>query len=425
MDVESVDRNPLVRDARWLVPGPHQLLNPGREALEQALRERLDQQRFEDAEQLLPALSLLGADDERRADVRAAIDQARLRWKDDQRARFDEALAQGRFEHAEAMIAELVALGLAPDDISELRDRLDDARQYGGRQPGSQFQERLPGDSTPGPVMVVIPAGSFLMGSDRREPGHIGHEWPRHRVRFARGFALARNETTVGQFGRFIAETGYVTDAEKAGAAPVYLLSTGRIARHPDISWREDYSGRPADDELPVIHVSWNDAVAYASWLAERTGAPYRLPSEAEFEYALRAGTASRYWWGDAAPSSPTENVTGGFDRLRGDRRWRVAFEFYRDDFWGPAPVGSLAANPFGLYDMGGNVMEWVADCWHDSYGRAPADGSAWVNPGCPRRVLRGGSWSATPDMSRSAYRLAARTDSTDPRAGFRVARDL
>jgi formylglycine-generating enzyme required for sulfatase activity len=174
-----------------------------------------------------------------------------------------------------------------------------------------------------------------------------------------------------------------------------------------------------------VLHVSWNDAQAYVNWLARGTGKSYRLPSEAEFEYALRAGSTGRYWWGDGSPPGVVENLTGDGDDSRARRSWSVAFRKYTDRFWGPAPVASFDPNPFGLYDMGGNVGEWVRDCWHDTYIRAPADGTAWVNPGCSQRVIRGGYWASSPDQTRSAFRLFAKPDFHDARIGFRIARDL
>src|SRR6056297_169946 len=203
------------------------------------------------------------------------------------------------------------------------------------------------------------------------------------------------------------------------------MRGSGRITERRRITWEDDFVGEPAVEDVPVLHVSWNDAAAYAEWLAERTDRPYRLPTEAEFEYALRAGSQALYWWGDEAPGEVVENVTGDEDGFDNDRRWNEAFRRYGDGYWGPAPAASMQANPFGLFDMGGNVMEWVADCWHDSYVRAPNDGSAWVNPGCDRRVIRSASWSSTPEMSRSAYRLSSRTAATDARVGFRVARGL
>ena len=159
--------------------------------------------------------------------------------------------------------------------------------------------------------------------------------------------------------------------------------------------------------------------------LAEQTGLRYRLPSEAEFEYVLRAGGRGRYPWGDGAPPRGMLNTTGGNDRSPGGRPWANAFEGYGDGHWGPAPVGSLVVNPWGLHDLSGNVSEWVADCWHDSFRRAPKDGSAWVNPGCRNQVIRGGSWASSPAQTRSAWRAPAQVDTTNARLGFRVVRDL
>jgi formylglycine-generating enzyme required for sulfatase activity len=190
-------------------------------------------------------------------------------------------------------------------------------------------------------------------------------------------------------------------------------------------TWQDDYAGRRAADNLPVVNVSWNDAKAYADWLSQRTGKTYRLPSEAEFAYALRGGTTTRYWWGDGTPSGKVENLTGSNDRSPSGRRWNHAFRGYGDGYWGPAPVMRFAPNPFGLYDMGGNVSEWTADCWHDNYIHAPVDGSAWLNPGCSTRVLRGGSWGSSPDQARSAWRQGADASVRSGRVGFRVVREL
>ncbi len=336
-----------------------------------------------------------------------------------------EAIDEGDFDRAETRLNELIGMGAEGALVAELRAQLEDAERYGGLEPGQVFQEELSGIDASGPVMVVVPAGSFMMGSPESEEGRSDNEGPRFRVTFDRGFALARNEVTVGQFRRFVEATGYETDAERAGESRLYMRGSGRITERRRITWEDDFVGEPAVEDVPVLHVSWNDAAAYAEWLAERTDRPYRLPTEAEFEYALRAGSQALYWWGDEAPGEVVENVTGDEDGFDNDRRWNEAFRRYGDGYWGPAPAASMQANPFGLFDMGGNVMEWVADCWHDSYVRAPNDGSAWVNPGCDRRVIRGASWSSTPEMSRSAYRLSSRTAATDARVGFRVARDL
>jgi formylglycine-generating enzyme required for sulfatase activity len=380
---------------------------------------------FEGAEERLEQAGEVHEDSAAVEETRAAIVEIR----DERIAQLDgrvlSAIDEGRFDDAEDDITQLVALGHDRDRIDRLRNSLEDARLYGSFEPGQVFNDTLEGLGVSGPDMVVIPAGSFMMGSPEDEDDRMSNEGPRHRVTFARGFALGQTDITVGEFRAFVEATGYRTDAERTGASRVYDLNSGRMDRKNGINWRHDYAGDNADDNLPVLHVSWNDAEAYAGWLAEQTGRSYRLPSEAEFEYALRAGTQTPYWWGDGAPDRPVENVTGDGDQSPTGARWNVAFRRYSSGYWGPAPVGSLEANPFGLYDMGGNVMNWVEDCWHDSYVRAPGDGSAWVNPGCDRRVIRGGAWSSTPALSRSAFRISSSPTGTDMRVGFRVARDL
>ena len=401
----------------------------GREAVRTALLDqaeaRIADNDFERATELLAAAGERDADPDRidalENDLEAGrADQLRALAADIRASIDDEA-----YEQAEDGINQLVALGAPADDVEALRTLLDDAIRYGGFEPGQVFQDGIGDGDGFGPVMVVVPSGSFIMGSPEDEDNRVGNEGPQFRVRFENGFAMAQTEVTVGQFARFVAETGYVTDAERARSSKVYRAGSGRVDDQRGVTWRMDYLGEEADESLPVVHVSWNDANAYALWLARRTGRSYRLPSEAEFEYALRAGTQTPYWWGEGSPDEAVENVTGDGDEFTDARSWTVAFDRYTDGYWGPAPVGSLQPNPFGLYDMGGNVMEWIEDCWHDSYVRAPDDGSAWVNPGCERRMIRGASWSSTPAMSRSAFRLSSRNDSTDARVGFRVARDL
>jgi formylglycine-generating enzyme required for sulfatase activity len=160
----------------------------------------------------------------------------------------------------------------------------------------------------------------------------------------------------------------------------------------------------------PVINVSWDDAKRYVAWLSTMTGRSYRLLSEAEYEYAARAGTQTAYYWGDQIGTNNANCAECG-------SRW---------DHKETAPVGSFAPNGYGLYDMGGNVWEWVEDCQHDSYEGAPVDGTAWVNEGCARRIIRGGGWQAPARCVRSDFRYygTAASDRWDDR-GFRVARTL
>ena len=169
---------------------------------------------------------------------------------------------------------------------------------------------------------------------------------------------------------------------------------------------------RPGDEgwgrgKRPVINVSWEDAVAYAQWLSTVTGKPFRLPTEAEWEYAARAGTTSDFYWGQGEAK---------------DFAW-----FNENSNNKTQPVGEKKPNAFGLYDMSGNVWEWVQDCWHDNYDQAPGDGSAWQgqnNGDCSRRVLRGGSWDNEPDWLRSAYRGRNYPGYRNYDIGFRLAQD-
>ena len=363
----------------------------------------------------------------------ASVDEARtslkaLRAKREERLRtsVQQHIDDQAYDRAASVLDELVALGASDGVVATLRERLKRARAHGGFEPGEVFRDTYAGGSARGPEMVVVPAGSFMMGAPPQQRPRSRYETPYHRVTFERGFAIARTEITVGEFRRFVQATGYRTEAELGDGSRVYDPRRNRMRRMDDANWRLDYAGRPAGDELPVVHVSWHDATAYAEWLARVTGQPYRLPSEAEFEYALRAGSRTGYWWGDGAPPRDSmANVTGEGDVSPTRQRWSDAFEDYSDGYWGPAPVGSMAANAFGLYDMGGNVKEWVADCWHDGYRRAPSDGSAWLNPGCARRVVRGGDWASAPDETFSSVRVSGAARTRMPRLGFRVARDL
>ncbi|NBB92701.1 MAG: SUMF1/EgtB/PvdO family nonheme iron enzyme [Gammaproteobacteria bacterium] len=381
---------------------------------------------FEGAEARLVEAEEVREAPEAVTEARASIADFRTRYVEQLDSEVLAHIDEGRFEEAEDAITELVALGHDRNRIDALQASLTDARRYGSFQPGQVFSEQIERLGISGPQMVVVPAGSFMMGSPEDEEDRMANEGPQRRVTFDRGFAVALTEVTVGQFAEFVSDTGYRTDAEISGGSRVYDLESGRMDEEDDIHWRHDYSGEDADEDLPVIHISWRDASAYANWLSDQTGRTYRLPSEAEFEYALRAGSQAPYWWGNGSPpEDEVENVTGDGDVSPTGARWNVAFRRYTDDFWGPAPVATLQTNPFGLYDMSGNVMEWVDDCWHDSFVRAPSDGTAWVNPGCERRVIKGASWSSTPAMSRSAFRISSSTSSTDMRVGFRIVRDL
>jgi formylglycine-generating enzyme required for sulfatase activity len=317
----------------------------------------------------------------------------------------------GRPNHlpwARQRLAEILRIATPGDPAAaELRNRIDLATHYGLQRPGQRFTDALDGGGR-GPEMVVVPHGGFRMGARDAEPDASGSERPSRYVRFDRGFAIARTEVTVGEFRSFVLASDYRPRALRRGHSMVY-----------------DYLGRLAADDMPVLHVSAKDAEAYARWLSDASRQRYRLPSEAEFEYALRAGAPGRYPWGDRPPARGTGNLTGGGDRSPSGRSWGNAFVGYGDGYWGPAPAARFRANAFDIHDLEGNVREWVADCWHDGYRRAPTQGEAWVNPGCRTRVVRGGAWSNAPAQTRAAWRSQAEADATNALTGFRVVRDL
>jgi len=331
----------------------------------------------------------------------------------------------GGIDLARRHLAELLRIARPGDPAAlELRERIDVAVHYGMYAPGQVFTDALKTGGR-GPQMAVVPHGAFVMGAPEGERDASDYERPAHAIRFARGFGMSIREISVGQYRRFIAATGHRTRASRRGFSMVYDERSNNFVRRSGADWHTDYLGRPADDGLPVVHVSARDAQAYADWLSEQTGHRYRLPSEAEFEYALRAGVIGRYPWGEGAPPPRVANTTGALDRSPAGRSWANAFAGYGDGYWGPAPVGSMEPNAWGLHDLSGNVSEWVADCWHDGYRRAPGDGSAWINPGCRNQVIRGGSWASSPAQTRSAWRAPASVDTTNARLGFRVVRDL
>ncbi|MBS0431104.1 MAG: formylglycine-generating enzyme family protein [Proteobacteria bacterium] len=364
-----------------------------------------------------------------RSSPQLADTRARIRAMRDQRGaglltQAQSALDAGNLDLAQTLTQQAQAIDDTPSGQALLK-HIQDARTYASYRPGQVFSDRFLDIVGSAPSVVVVPLGAFQMGAAPGERGSTSSEEPRHEVDITRGFAIGRTEVTVAQFRAFVRASGYVPDSDRLGGASVYDEGSGRMQTVANADWRDDYAGARARDNDPVVNVSWNDANAYARWLSERTGKRYRLPSEAEFEYAERAGTTTPYWWGSGTPAGKVENLTGGSDRSPSHRSWSNAFNGYDDGWWGPAPVMSFAPNPFGLYDIAGNVSEWVEDCWHDNYTRAPRDGSAWVNPGCAQRVIRGGSWGSAPDQDRSAYRQAAPADTRSGRVGFRIVRDL
>jgi len=296
-------------------------------------------------------------------------------------------------------------------------------RAPGGATPavGTFSQARRPGEAFRDcpfcPEMVALPAGSFYMGSPTSEAGRQDDEGPVHMVSLNRPFAIGRYEVTMGEFSAFVNQTGYSPDG------PCYSWdgTEGTWVTDANTTWRTP--GYPLGGTQPAVCVSWNDAQAYVQWLSAQTGKPYRLPSEAEWEYAARAGTSTMRFWGDDVDVGCSYANMSDLTAKDVHTSWTTAE--CRDGYVNTAPVGSYRPNSFGLYDMMGNVFEWTEDCKHQTYDGAPSDGSAWTVGGdCNARVLRGGSWYVTPPTTRSANRV---TYSKKHRydVGFRVALDL
>ena len=272
-------------------------------------------------------------------------------------------------------------------------------------QPGATFR-----DCADCPEMVVIPAGRFVMGSPAAEAGRFRQEGPQREVVIERPFAIGRTEITRAQWARFADETGHRTE-------PGCHVWNGRLtAPAAAADWRAP--GFAQADDHPAVCISWHDARAYVAWLGRRTGRAYRLPSEAQWEYAARAGSpASRHWGDSPADACAFANVAD----LSGERAQPGWVAHPCDDgHVFTAPVGRLRPNAFGLHDTAGNVWEWTDDCWSESLEPSPAPAPS----GCGQRVLRGGSWFSMPDFVRSAARHRLDAGLRFSEVGLRVLRD-
>jgi formylglycine-generating enzyme required for sulfatase activity len=289
----------------------------------------------------------------------------------------------------------LLAIFSATDRPSD--KKAPDAKASTAFHPGQVFR-----DCPDCPEMVVIPAGSFLMGAPTNEPGRDEIEGPQRRVNIAQ-FAAGKFDITRGQWKAFVADTNRKVVGGCAWAPDDQNLN-------PNASWEK--LGFPQDDNHPVVCVSWQDVQDYIHWLSGKTGKKYRLLSEAEWEYAARAGSADTYPWGDTLTH---KQANYGAEKCcsplaKDEDKWEET-----------SPVGSFPPNKFGLYDMSGNVLQWVQDCFSDSYANGPTDGTAYERSiklqtsghlasmsgtdSCSYRIVRGGDWGDPPRMLRSAFR--------------------
>jgi len=309
--------------------------------------------------------------------------------------------------------------------IATIKSAVNIRNYLEGVIPGAEIKKSVPEsglifrDCDQCPELVVIPAGSLRMGSPETEQGRADDEEPVHSVRFAEPFALGRREVSVGEFRAFVEAEGYRTEAERGQGCATW--DGAQWQYDPARNWHSP--GFAQGDNHPVVCVSRNDAQAYVDWLAKHTGKRYRLPSEAEWEYAARAGTSTAQFWGESADEAcPYANVA---DKSSQDRYPGGMIHDCDDGFVYTAPIGSFKPNAFGLDDMLGNAWEWTADCWNPSYQSAPIDGASWTTGDCKRRVFRGGSWISAPRLARSAVRYWSVTGGGADVGGFRPARTL
>ena len=318
-------------------------------------------------------------------------------WTMPQRCRLAERASLARVRRGSVMVAALILLlglaGLGVVDRAAIAQQVVAQHRWRmamdptvltvkqetakAARPGSGFKECASGC----PVMIVIAAGKFIMGSPESEADRDASEGPQHEVTIAKPFAVSKFEVTFEAWDACVA----------AAACPRLIDRWGR-------------------GEMPVIDVSWGDAKQYVGWLSQLTGKEYRLLTEAEWEYAARAGARTRFSWGD-------DLGKGNADCDRCGSPW---------DLKQTAPVGSFKPNAWGLHDMHGNVWEWVEDSWHETYDGAPTDGSAWLAGGDPSfRIVRGGSWRNDSERVRAAARVRRHVNVRFDTLGFRVARTL
>jgi formylglycine-generating enzyme required for sulfatase activity len=292
-----------------------------------------------------------------------------------------------------------------------------------GQGPGSEFR-----DCPDCPIMTVIPAGQFTMGSlpgetqRRGWPANTGgNERPMHEVTISAPFALGKYEVTRGQFAAFVAATGY----QATGGCMQFVRGGIGVVNRPENSWRNP--GFEQRDDEPVLCASWLDARAYVDWLANSSGQPYRLPSEAEWEYAARAGNPGPRWWGELANSACAYANVADLATARAFNWEPNPAEIHMCDDGEAqiAPVGRYPPNPFGLHDMLGNVWEMVEDCWNPGYRGRPRDARPWLAGNCQRRIQRGGSWLNDSWRVRSGTRFWIGAGDRAVNLGFRVARSL
>jgi len=307
------------------------------------------------------------------------------------------------------VVAALIALAGARADRG--------AAAPSARAAGARFR-----DCAGCPEMIVAPVGTFTIGSPPGEAGRGGDEGPQREIRITQPFAVGRYEVTRRQYEAFLRATGHPV----SGNCMTDRRKPGTWALDPQTNFRDP--GFPQSGTHPAACVTWYDAKAFIAWLNARTGGGYRLLTEAEWEYLARAGSTSAYPWGARAKDGC--RYMNGFDRVivrkKGDlyKGEAVSFADCSDGYLNTAPVGSLRPNAFGIYDMIGNVGEWVEDCSTPSYSLMQSNGSMHGGD-CSKRIVRGGSWGTQPRQLRSAERIRNSPADVDDSIGIRVAKTL
>jgi formylglycine-generating enzyme required for sulfatase activity len=292
----------------------------------------------------------------------------------------------------------LFASGLAVSDVAQA-------------QASESFTDKLASGGE-GPQLIRVPAGRFEMGGGDGDSWMAGLELPRHDVTINRPFALGRFEVTRAEYQKFVAATGRKSTGICHHLRNFHAYNSG--------DWRDP--GFEQSDDHPVACISRADALAYLAWLSQQTGKKYRLPTEAEWEYAARAGGTSKYIGGDVLEDICRHGNVWDKDA---DQLVNPPEKYCGDGASNTSPVGKYLPNAWGLHDMTGNVAEMLADCFFENYRGAPADGSAWIKEGCTEFVERGGSWSTSGEYLRVAHRTRHGSDEFDSRMGLRVAREL
>jgi len=331
------------------------------------------------------------------------------------------AINSGDFDTATAYIRELLVIAPRSIKLKSILRNIEKKKKKQLLQDteiGKIFRDVLK-DGNEGPEMIIIPAGSFRMGSIRHAREFFTGEYPIHKVKIDTPFAMTTKEVSVSEFATFIDAAGYQTDAEWQGGCGYW---DEEWKTDPEKNWNNP--GFPQGNNNPVVCISWNDATAAARWLSKQTGHTYRLPTESEWEYAARAGKKGVTYWGSKFDNKCQYENLMDYDEKKGK-----TFFLCTDGYTYTAPTGNFITNAFGLYDMLGNVLEFTMDCFNENYRGAGNDGRAVSEGNCSHRMVRGGAWALPRGQSDEMATLTSRIpwvkNNSGYMIGFRLVREL